>query len=266
MISVSRVTKVLSQTGLYHVIFRGINHQNIFEEESDFLKLINVLMEIKLEKCFEIYAYCLMSNHVHLFIKEREYGEIIKIMHKLLTIYAGWYNKKYQRSGSLIGNRYKSEPIEDERYIFSLIRYIHQNPLRAGIAKNIESYRWSSYCDYLRDKTKKLTDTYFILGMLSNNLDISRAMFVELHKKLETEKFNSNDSKKATDEQVRRKIIKLLDGQEPHIIREKAKEERNMILCYLREKEGFTIGQLERVTGISRGIITRAYVQKQARP
>lgn len=262
----SRAPRIFSQTGLYHVVFRGINRRNVFEEEADFVKFESVLKGIKEEKGFEIYAYCLMSNHVHLFIKEKEHGDIIKIMHKLLTIYAGWYNQKYQRSGSLVGNRYKSEPMEDERYLFALTRYIHQNPLKASIVNNIEDYRWSSYREYVGNEIENLTDTYFIMNILSDNLSTSRAMFLELHKKLETENFCLEDRKKITDEQVRRKIIKLLNGKEPCTIEERTKEERNRILRYLREKEGFTTGQLERVTGISRGIITRAYVQKQARP
>jgi putative transposase len=262
----SRMPRILSQTGLYHVVCRGINRQNIFEEENDFIRFQDNLKGIKEERGFEIYAYCLMTNHVHLFIKEKELGDIAKIMHKLLTKYAGWYNRKYQRSGSLMGNRYKSEPIEDERYFFALTRYIHQNPLKAGIVQNIADYRWSSYGDYLDSEMKNLTDTYFIMNILSDNLERSRAQFIEQHQKLETEDFTLSDRKKPTDEQVRRKIIKLLNGKEPYTIGENTKEERNRILRYLREREGFTIGQLERVTGISRGIITRAYVQNKARP
>ena len=75
----------------------------------------------------DIYAYCLMSNHVHLFLKEKCMGDISRIMHKILTHYARWYNIKYLRTGILFENRYKSEPIEDERYYLGLIRYIHQN-------------------------------------------------------------------------------------------------------------------------------------------
>ncbi len=70
-----------------------------------------MLLKVKVEKDFELYAYCLMNNHVHMFLKEKEIGDITKIMLKLLTNYAGWYNRKYERSGSLFGNRYKNEPI-----------------------------------------------------------------------------------------------------------------------------------------------------------
>ena len=71
---------------------------------------------------FELYAYCFMTNHVHLFIKEQNVGEISKIMTKILSHYATWFNRKYQRIGALFANRYNSEPVEDERYYLSLIR------------------------------------------------------------------------------------------------------------------------------------------------
>ena len=144
----SRPPRVLSSTGLYHVIFRGINHLNIFEETEDYKKMLEIFSKLKEKENIEIYAYCLMTNHVHIFIKEKEVGDIKKVMHKLLTTYVVWFNRKYQRSGSLIGNRYKSEPIEDEKYYFALVRYIHQNPVKAGMHRRIGSYKWSSYADY----------------------------------------------------------------------------------------------------------------------
>ncbi|WHH58554.1 transposase [Petroclostridium sp. X23] len=259
----SRSPRVLSQTGLYHIIFRGLNRQNIFEEDADFHKMLEILFGIKKERCVEVYAYCLMYNHVHLFIRENCTGDIVKVMHKLLTKYVGWYNFKYQRSGSLIGNRYKSEPIEDERYFFALTRYIHQNPIRAGIVKEISKYAWSSYNDYMSlDSGEKITDTYLILEMLSADAEEARREFIELQKEIGSENFHITDSKKLTDEQLRRKVIKCLDGLDPKEIGNKPRKERDEILRYLREKEKFTIGQLERLTGISRGIITRYNVQK----
>ena len=119
----SRPPRVLSSTGLYHVIFRGINHLNIFEEAEDYKKMLEIFFKLKEKENIEIYAYCLMTNHVHIFLKEKEIGDIKKVMHKLLTTYVVWFNRKYQRSGSLIGNRYKSEPIEDEKYYFALEQF-----------------------------------------------------------------------------------------------------------------------------------------------
>ena len=117
----SRLARQFSLTGLYHIVFRGINKQNIFEETEDYQKIIKTLQELKKELKFEIYTYCLMSNHVHLLLKEKNTGDISQIMKRLLTKYVMWYNKKYHRTGALIANRYKSQPIEVDEYFLSVV-------------------------------------------------------------------------------------------------------------------------------------------------
>lgn len=261
----SRPPRQFSSTGLYHIVFRGMNRQNIFEEDKDFMKFKDILRKVKEEMQCKIYAYCLMNNHVHLFIREKQLGDITKIMLKLLSNYVGWYNRKYLRSGSLIGNRYKSEPIEDEEYFFALTRYIHQNPVKAGIVRNIYDYEWSSYKEYIDGRD--LAETGFLLNILSEEESEAIKDFVELHKSEEKELFKISDGKRLTDEQIKRKIIKILNGEDIRSIALKPKGERNKILSNLREKEGFSITQIERVTGISRGIVARCFdVTKKARP
>ena len=201
----SRPPRILSRTGLYHVIFQGINRQNIFEDEKDYEKFIDILKDIKIEKSCKFYAYCLMTNHVHIFIKEETIGDIKKIMHKVLTRYVGWYNFKYQRSGSLVGNRYKSEPVEDEKYYFALIRYIHKNPVKAGITNDPKQYPWSSYNDYI-GKGLGLTDTEFLLSMLSANHENAIKSFIEFHEEEGNEDFSIAERKRLSDEQAKKKI------------------------------------------------------------
>lgn len=245
-----------SEIGLYHLIFRGINKQNIFEEEKDYQKLKEFLVRIKQKLEFKIYAYVLMPNHVHMIFQEKEAGNITIAMHKLLTTYAGWYNKKYSRSGSLFGDRFNSKPINEEKYLFSLTRYIHQNPLRAGIVTNLHHFKWSSFQDYLSgtDSPTVLTDTTFILGYLSANKEAAIQSFISLHDEIIDKKYELGLCRRMASEEIRARIIKILDGKEPHTIASLPKHERNPILKRLRE-EGFSIRQIERATGISRGII-----------
>lgn len=255
MIKLSRPPRIISETGLYHIVFRGINRQNLFEELADYEKMLKIITEEKANEKFQMYAYCLMTNHVHLFIRERQAGDIKKIMHKILTRYVVWYNYKYERSGSLIGNRYKSEPIEDEEYFLTLLRYIHQNPIKANIVKGIEEYKWSSYQEYINRETG-IVDKDFVLSMLSQNIDEAIKEFKEYHKTIEEYDFSISNTKRLTDEQLRRKLKRVTNGIQAHEIIQMSKKDRNGILCILRNA-GFTIGQLERLTGISRGIITR---------
>ncbi len=252
----SRPPRILSSTGLYHVMFRGINHLNIFEEKEDYQKMLEIFRKIKETEGIEIYAYCLMTNHVHIFLKEKELGDIKKVMHKLLTTYVVWYNRKYQRTGSLIGNRYKSEPIEDEIYYFSLVRYIHQNPVRANLCKVLTEYEWSSYNDYITKGTNVITDVEFTLEMLSSNKKEAIKQFEELHQIGDMMDFSITNTKKLTPAQINRRI-KTISGIEAESISLLPKNERNEILAELRSA-GLTIGQLVRATGISRGIVTNA--------
>lgn len=253
----SRQAREKSQTGLYHIISRGISRQNIFEEDEDYRYFLRLLEIVKQQNEFFIYAYCLMSNHVHMFIKEKETGDVSAIMHKILTRYAGWYNRKYLRSGSLFGNRYKSEPVEDDGYLLTLIRYIHQNPKKEGIVRELEEYEWSSYSEYIGKFQPYITDTDFILDIFSKNKETARNLFIKFHDKIEIEEFTIRNSRKMTEEQIRRRIMKVLNGREPHFIGTLKKTERNKIIKELKEKEGFSIREIERVTGISRGIISR---------
>ncbi len=253
----SRPPRVLSKTGLYHILFRGINRQDLFEENADFQKILEIIKDVKEEMQFKLHAYCLMTNHVHLFIEEKDFGDIKKIMHKTLTKYVGWYNYKYMRSGSLIGNRYKSEPIENEEYYLTLMRYIHQNPIRAGLVDNIEDYPWSSYNAYINKGFNNIVDTEGFLLMLNENEQTARKMFLMFHSETETRDYSISDTKKLTDEQLKRKMKSITENIDCHEISDLPKVERNELLAKLRA-DGFTIGQLERLTGISRGIITRA--------
>ena len=244
----SRQARQLSSTGLYHIVFRGVNRQDIFEDTADYEKMITILTELKKEMKFEILVYCFMSNHVHMLIKENNDGEISLIMKRLLTKYARWYNIKYQRSGALIANRYKSQPVEIDNYFLAVVRYIHQNPVRAKMAENPEDYKWSSY-NYYVNKDSGIVDTEFVLGMI--NAD----EFKEFHKIAEEEIFLVDDKVKITDEKIRRDIIKRYNI-EPKQIGAFDREKRNMILREL--KNCYSIRQIERVTGISRGIVHKS--------
>ena len=244
----ARLAREISENGLYHIVFRGVNRQRIFEEEKDYQKLKDILIDLKKEMQYQVYAYCFMSNHVHILLKEGNIGDISLIMKRLLTKYARWYNIKYKRSGALIANRYKSKPIEVNEYFLSVIRYIHQNPLKSGIVDNLSDYEWSSYLEYI-SCNDGLTDKDFVSEMLSHK------EFVDFHNVEEVLTFEVTDRIKVSDDEIRMYILKEI-GIEPKLIGRMEKSNRNEILNRLKAK--FSIRQIERVTGISRGIIFKS--------
>src|SRR5215471_3689017 len=120
--------------GLYHVITRGNNRRQIFNSSADYEKFLSLLTELKTKLPFFLYAYCLMTNHVHLLI-ERQAAKVGRIMHRLLTGYSQYYNYRYRRVGHLLQGRHRAILCQSERYLAELVRYIHLNPVRAGMVE-----------------------------------------------------------------------------------------------------------------------------------
>ena len=241
----SRLARTYSKTGVYHIVFRGVNQQSIFEEDADYKKLRDCIERIKEEMQFEIYAYCFMSNHVHIILKEKEMQDVSLIMKRILTKYARWYNIKYGRSGALIANRYKSVPVEIDEYFIHVIRYVHQNPLKAGIVQTLEEYPYSSYGEYLEGK--KITDIEFVLDM------IDKEQFKEFHLEEGEYEFKVTDSTKKSDDELRRELRDKFAISYPKDILNMSKEEKIKILSELKKE--FPARQIQRVTGVSRGLI-----------
>ena len=141
-----RKARIKSNTGIYHIMLRGIDKRNIFLDDNDKLKFISDIKKAKEKANFNIFGYCLMDNHVHLLMQESE--EIGTSIKRITVSYAGWHNKKYDRVGHLLQNRYLSEPINSEQYLLTVLRYIHQNPVKARIVDNSNKYKWSSFIEY----------------------------------------------------------------------------------------------------------------------
>ena len=144
-----RSARKRSASGIYHIMLRGINRQDIFHDEDDKQRFLGILKKVKETSLCEVYGYCLMGNHVHLLIREGKEA-LSQIMKRVGTAYAYWYNTKYERIGHLFQDRFKSENVDDDSYFLSVLRYIHQNPLKAKMVNTMSEYVWSSYESYIK--------------------------------------------------------------------------------------------------------------------
>ena len=144
-----RTARQHGNSGYYHIIARGIGKQVLFEEDEDYYFFLNTLKKYMEEEKYQVVAYCLMENHFHLLLKIEDGMD--RIMKKISTRYAFYYNTKYEREGHLFQDRYKSLPIENDLYLMSVVRYIHNNPVKAGIS-SVDRYRWSSWYAYTGTK------------------------------------------------------------------------------------------------------------------
>lgn len=143
-----RKTRIEIEGGLYHVITRGNDRKDIFHSREDHDKFLQLLMSQKHKLPFYLYAYCLMTNHLHLLIERRE-DDIGRIMQRVLTAYTQYYNRRYKKVGHVLQGRYKSVLCQSEKYLMTLVKYIHLNPVKAKMVANAGEYPFSSHRAYL---------------------------------------------------------------------------------------------------------------------
>jgi len=142
-----RKARIVSATGIYHIILRSVNQHIIFEEDSDYQKFLFIISDCKIKYNIDIYAYCLMDNHIHLILSSPP-QELPSFFRSFGAKFVLWYNKKYMRTGHLFQERFHSEAIESHNYFLNALHYVHNNPVRANICRFPSDYRYSSYNAY----------------------------------------------------------------------------------------------------------------------
>ncbi|TYO95056.1 transposase [Desulfallas thermosapovorans] len=162
-----RRARVEYDGAIYHVIQRGNNREYIFDRDEDKMFLLQELMGRKACAGFNLYGYVIMSNHYHLVLQVGD-EPLSKLMHLLNSSYGRYYNREHNRTGHVFDGRYKALPIQNERYLLAVLRYVHRNPVRAGMCSHVNKYRWSSDI-YYRNNQGNLIDIDLPLGMFSND-------------------------------------------------------------------------------------------------
>ena len=252
-----RKPRLSSPFDIYHVVIKGANSQLLFEECKDYQKYLEIL-ELQKEKCsFNLFAYCLMSNHIHLLIQTNEIP-LESIFRKINTTYASWFNMKYSRSGPLQDDRYYSEPINSHSQLLCALRYIHRNPLKANLEESIGTkYPWNSYLAYTT-QNNTLVDIGVILSEFASIPD-----FIEYHSFDSNSVFLDIDNiKRRIPDDVAIDIIKksCCVNHPFDISKFSLLDRRNAIFSLY--KSGISVRQMNRLTGIPRGIIERILSNK----
>jgi len=253
----TRIRRRYSNSKTYHIIIKGIDNQNIFYDDQDKRNFLKKLLITKKEYDIKIYSYCLMDNHVHMVLKiEKEF--LSKAMQILMIRYVRYFNKKYNRIGALVQDRFKSKIIEDQRYFLEVCRYVHRNPENAGITKT-ESYEWSSYQEYLQKE--KIIDKGILMHYFNNNVN----EFIQY-----TNKNEANDEfaefemlQKITDEELLVIIMKKFKidnvNQVPFFFKSQNKDELTEIMKRIRKIKGTNKTQVARVIRINRKIVEKMW-------
>ena len=279
----ARQARLRSTTGIYHVMLRGINKQQIFHKVEDYQRMLHLLTHIakpgdgaisplgtvpKDENAPSfglpiIYAYCLMNNHLHLLIKEgdEEVGMSIK---RLAIAYANYYNKEYDRRGHLFENRFRSEPVENWDYFKYLLRYIHRNPCKAGLVNTPAEYHYSSWGQYLGGRgICYVTSTLKRISLLELEAYVNAPDQegeydpFEPRKSAPVEHKEIDSRRHRIDDDVVRKMIEEVSGRPFSAFLQQDIEAQRQQLHELKLR-GCSYRQLSRLTGVSPSIVKRA--------
>lgn len=166
----ARPLRLSFENAFYHIISRGNRKEAIYYTNDDRIAFIEKLKETCTKYSFICYAYCLMNNHYHLFIKT-PMPNLSDGIHYLNSSYANWFKAKYKIVGALFQGRFKSIIVDGDNYAIKLSTYIHLNPVRAGIVKNPKEYKWSSYIDYIGKRHSSFLETKLILKQFNHDLN-----------------------------------------------------------------------------------------------
>ena len=217
----SRQARQQSNTGVYHVIQRGVNRMLIFHEDADRRMFLD-LLKSQAGEFFKVYCFC-------------------------LTAYAIWFNHKYEREGYLFQDRFKSEVIEDQGYLLRCFRYVLQNPLKAGLCHKISEYQWNSYSVYF-NPVDSFVSTEFLTLFFDSKADFQAYMLEDDDGEFMEAGYQFKDH------EVRKLLEEMLEGESFEIL---TKVEQRQVLKVLKQNPNIGLRQLARITGISLGIIHR---------
>ena len=243
--------------GYYHIINRGVEQRVIFKEPDDYVYFEELMCFYMKSYGITLHNYCLMGNHYHLLI-ETSTDNLSKFMRQLNMNYAIYFNKKYKRVGHLWQGRFKSWFVTDDAYLYILMLYIEQNPLKANMVKEMKEYPYSSYHYFLKKEVPECLQEAWIVQNHGNdseaieamlNSDVDTSVLQELKKASSLIEAPNIDKKPDI-----KKLTKMLNNTED--IKERNKQ---IIKAY---KQGYSQHMIARVLGISQpaiyGVIKRS--------
>ncbi|HAB94136.1 MAG TPA: hypothetical protein DCF49_05155 [Lachnospiraceae bacterium] len=294
-----RKARRISKSGYYHVIIRGVDRLDIFLDNNDRLRFLWTLDKCRRETEVDIIVFCLMDNHVHILARaDKSPGKMVK---KILCSYVPYFNKKYERVGHLFGSRYYGDPLESERAVLAVAKYILRNPVKAGISK-VQDYAWSSWQELAeppgerelpdlpggqelaeppggqelpsaslsRLSRPQMCDTKALTAFAGGKEAL--VAFVLADDPTESRRDHSfyrkgdddfRPCRRWSDKEALERIRDVCGDVSPFSISALPKEERDLLLCRLK-KRGLTVRQISRLTGIDRNSVQRAESEGQS--
>ncbi len=250
----SRLARKPSPTGIHHIMVRGINRQRIFEDSHDYSRYIESMRLVQADNLITFLAYCCMPNHVHLLVEEG--AESISVTMKRLGVrYVSWFNQKYDRVGHLFQDRSASRPVHDDAYFATVLMYIHFNPVVAGLSSRPEEYPWSSRRDL--GQPYSLVSTHRLMQLISLDAIHQAEEHYEPAVPIDVLGLDpGSDTTTRTDQDAMNILSHICQTTSGSDFQRLPRPEQKAGVSGLL-RDGYTIRQISRVTGLSRSLIGR---------
>lgn len=265
MLIMPRIRRMLSDSNIYHVMARGNEKRSIFLDNNDREKFLSIISKYSKEKSFTILAFCLMDTHFHFLIDEGIAG--ISLAMKLInTSYAVYFNKRHRRIGHLFHDRFKSEAIDCDAYLLAAVRYIHNNPVKAGLVTKPEYYPWSSYVNYLKKMdTTTIVNCAFVLDLFGSPIETAQDAFRTFSNQeadyMFADSFNINKDCTPEEEKVILIVNQFL--QQKGLTRESLRLRdntgtRNELISLIQSNTNLSIRRIAKILDVNKNMIVRA--------
>ena len=246
----------IEMNGYYHIINRGVEQRVVFTEPEDYEYFEELMCFYAKSYAVVVHNYCLMSNHYHLLIEITQ-ENLSKFMRQVNMNYAIYFNKKYKRTGHLWQGRFKSWYVTNDAYLYTLMLYIEQNPLKANIVNDLANYPYSSYAYFFSDIVPECLQKSWVVQNFKDDKEAMKAFLnssVDVGQFSEMKKASSLIAASNTDKKPNEEVLRGI------LEKAKDKKERNRLIvqCY---KEGYSQHMMAKVLGISQqavcGIVKR---------
>ena len=165
----------------YHIYNRGANRERIFFSKDNYLYLLKLLKKFQVKYDIAIIAYCLMPNHYHFLLRQDGETEISQFIGVLFNAYAQALNNQIERTGALFEGRFKDVHVDNDAYLLHLCRYIHANPVKAGMVTALEEWPYSNYLEWVEERPGKLVDLDFVNDFFPNRHAYKEFVLEYLH-------------------------------------------------------------------------------------
>ncbi len=220
-----RPLRIQYQNAVYHVMNRGQSRREVFCSDEHYKKFLSLLKDCAERWQVEIHAFSLMPNHYHLLL-QTPHGNLSRVMRHIDGLYTQWFNRLNDRDGALFRGRYKAILVDEDAYLVELLRYIHRNPVKAGLVAEPEQHKWSGHQGYVKNLNNlKWLTTHRLMGYFGKTEREARKKLREfmnekvptnLEKRLESKKWPSTFSTKMFQELVEWNFVSDLKNKNIH--------------------------------------------------